>query len=308
MIRRTLFPGRAPALPAVLAIAMLACVLPLNAGDAIDKSLFVSILDEAGKPLTDLGMGDILIREDNTDREVIAVKPASQPIAVAVLVDTAQGTRVTDAYGTPEEYTRDIRTSIGAFAKELLDHSPDASVSLMEFGQAAIPVVPFTQAYAVFQKGVNMLTAKPGVGSVLMEAIVQANKDLMARPSTRRAIVTLNLEPSDEQSREDTKTIIGSFKDSGAQLWSVSVQRGGLKSSKRDVVINEFSKNSGGKRDFIVGISAAEGILKGYAQALTSQYEVVYKRPESKKGPQQVMIGLARQGKFQIHASGFAPK
>ena len=57
-------------------------------------------------------MGDILIREDGQDREVVAIKPASQPISVAVLADTAQGSRVTDAYGTPEEYTRDIRVAV----------------------------------------------------------------------------------------------------------------------------------------------------------------------------------------------------
>src|SRR3954470_435429 len=297
-----------PLLFATAALAVLALRSSLNAGDALDKSLFLSILDESGAPVKDLALGDILIREDNTDREVIAIKPASQPISVTVLVDTAQGARVADAYGTPEEYTRDIRTSVSSFARDLLNKSPDAAVSLMEFGGAATTIVPFTKAFADFEKGVTRIVPKPGVGSVLMEAIVQANKDLSNRPSPRRAIVTLNLEPSDEQSREEPKLIIGAFRDSGAQLWSVSVQRGGLKNSKRDVVINSFAKDSGGKRDFIVGISAAEPILKSYADALTYQYEVVYKRPESKKPAQVVQVGLARQGKYQIHASGFAPK
>ena len=40
-----------------------------------------------------------------------------------------------------------------------------------------------------------------------MEAIVQANKNLASRPSPRRAIVTLNLEPSDEQSIENANPI-----------------------------------------------------------------------------------------------------
>ena len=117
-----------------------------------------------GCPFGTCGMGDILIREDGQDREVVAIKPASQPISVAVLADTAQGSRVTDAYGTPEEYTRDIRVAVAAFARQLLSKSPEASVMLMEFGQAAIPVVPFTSSFADFDKGVNRLTAKPGVG------------------------------------------------------------------------------------------------------------------------------------------------
>jgi hypothetical protein len=296
-------------LAALLALAVVPILAsrPL-AGQSINKSLFLSVLDASGRPLTDLALGDILIREDNTDREVIEIKPATQPLAVAVLVDTAQGKRVTDAYGMAETYVRDIRVSVGGFGRQLLAKSPDAAVSLMEFGQAAIPVVSFTQNPLDFEKGVNKLIPKADVGSVLMEAITEANKDLAERPSTRRAIVSLNLEPSDEQSREDQKTVIQSFKESGAQLWSVSVQRGGLKNSKRDMVINDYAKASGGRRDFIVGISAAEAILKNYADALAAQYEVVYKRPESKKPPTIVQVGLAREGKHEIHASGFPPK
>ena len=293
-------------LPVLLVLAL---VPALDAGSpaVADKSLFVAVVDSEGRPVKDVRMGDILIREDGQDREVIAIKPASQPISVAVLVDTAQGARVTDAYGTPEEYVRDIRVATSGFAKHLLSKSPDASVMLMEFGQAAIPVVPFTSSLADFDKGVNRLTSKPGVGSVLLEAINAANSDLAKRPSTRRAVVTLNLEPSDEQSREEPKKIVESFKKSGAQLWSLSVQRGGLKNSRRDLVINDFAKATGGQRDFIVGISAAAGILQRYADALAGQYEVVYKRPESNKPAQVIQVGTLLQN-VKTHASGFAPQ
>lgn len=297
---------RRAALP-VLAVLALAPALHARIPAALDKSLFVSIADAEGRPVQDVRMGDILIREDGQDREVVAIKAASQPISVAVLVDTAQGTRVTDAYGTPEEYVRDIRVAVGGFARQLLSRSPDASVMLMEFGQAAIPVVPFTTSLADFDKGVNRLVAKAGVGSVLLEAIAAANVELATRPGSRRAIVTLNLEPSDEQSREEPKKIVESFKKSGAQLWSVSVQRGALKASKRDLVINDFAKATGGQRDFIVGISAVGAILKGYADALAAQYEVVYKRPESNKPTQVIQVGTVLQN-VKMHASGFAPQ
>ena len=101
----------------------------------VDKSLFMSVLDEKGKPVKDMVADDILIREDGADRQVVAVKPASTPISVAVLVDTSEGTRVTDAYGTPEAYVRDLRVAVSGFAKQLLGQSPNASISLMEFGR-----------------------------------------------------------------------------------------------------------------------------------------------------------------------------
>jgi hypothetical protein len=290
-----------------LALLILPGQVPADTQGGVDKSLFISVLDETGKPVKDIVTDDILIREDNVDRQVVVVKPASQPISVAVLVDTAQGQRVTDAYGTAEEYVRDIRNATGAFAKQLLGQSPNAAVSLMEFGQAAITIVPYTSDPIEFGKGVNRLVARPGVGSVLGEALEAANKDLAARPSTRRAIVSLNLEPSDEQSFENANPIKDAFRKSGAQLWAVSIQRGGLKNSKRDLVLNDFAKATGGQRDFVIGISAVAGILKGYADALTYQYEVVYKRPESRKPTVVIQLGTRREG-VKLHASGFAPK
>jgi hypothetical protein len=273
----------------------------------LDKSLFIAIVDPDGRPVKGVALGDIVIREDGRDREVIAIKPASQPISVAVLVDTAQGSRVRDAYGMPEEYVRDLRVAVSGFVKQLRALSPDASMMLMEFGQAAIPMVKFTNDPIALEKGVNHIVARPGVGSVLGEALEAANHALIDRPGTRRAIVTLNLEPSDEQSFDNGNGIKAAFRKSGAQLWSVSVQRGGLKASKRDVVLNDFAKLSGGKRDFIVGISAAENILKSYANALAMQYEVVYKRPETARNVKVIQVGTLLQN-VQVHASGFAPE
>ena len=90
-----------------------------------------------------------------------------------------------------------MRVSVDAFVKQLQTLSPDASVMLMEFGQAAVPMTKFTTDPAELTKGINRIVARPGVGSVLGEALEAANKELAERPSGRRAIVSVNLEPSD---------------------------------------------------------------------------------------------------------------
>ena len=291
----------------VLLVFLLAPALRAVPQGGVDKTLFVAVLDENGRPARNFTADDILIREDGQDRAVVAVKPASQPISVAFLIDTAQGKRVQDAYGTPEEYVRDLRVSVSAFAEQMFQLHPQASVSLMEFGQAAITMVKYTSDAAEIQKGVNRIVSRPGVGSVLAEALEASNKDLSKRPGTRRAIVSINLEPSDEQSFENGNAIKDSFRKSGAQLWSISVQRGGLQPSRRDVVLNDFAKLSGGRRDFVVGISAVPDILRAYANALAMQYEVVYKRPESNRPAQVLQTGTLLQN-VKVHASGFAPQ
>src|SRR3954447_7708462 len=155
----------------LLLVLLLAPALRAVPQGGVDKSLFLTVLDENGRPVRQFTADDVMIREDGQDRAVVAVRPASEPISVAILVDTAQGTRVQDAYGTTEDYVRDLRVSIGAFAKQLLQLSPDASVMLMEFGQAAIPIVKFTSDPVEFDKGVNKIISRAGVGSVLGEAL-----------------------------------------------------------------------------------------------------------------------------------------
>jgi hypothetical protein len=296
-------------LPIVLAALAAPALLAFQGG--VNKSLFISVLDDTGRPVRQFTADQVAIREDGQDRAVVEVKPASQPISVAFLIDTAQSARITDHYGTPEEYTRDLRVATSAFAHQLMTLSPDAQISLMEFGQAAVTMVKFTSDLAEFDKGVNKIVSRSGVGSVLGEALTEANKELAARPGTRRAIVSINLEPSDEQSIENANPIKDSFRKSGAQLWSLSVHRGELKSAGRDVVLNDFAKQTGGQRDFIVDISAMENIMKAYASALAMQYEVVYKRPENAKNVKVVQVGIVQadpQHPLKAHASGFAPQ
>jgi len=289
----------------LVAVALLTPALLARQG-GIDRSLFVAVLDENGRPVRNFTADDVMIREDGQDRAVVAVKPASRPISVAFLIDTAQGKRVTDAYGTPEEYVRDMRVSTEAFVKQLLSLAPDASISLMEFGQAAITMVKYTSDVDELTKGINHIFPRPGVGSVMAEALEAANKELAERPSPRRAVVSINLEPSDEQSFDNAKAIAQSFQKSEAQLWAVSVQRGGLKNSKRDVVLNDFAKATGGRRDYVVGISAVPDILRAYASALAMQYEVVFRRPETAKAVKQIQVGT-RPG-LKVHATSVPPR
>jgi hypothetical protein len=199
-----------------------------------------------------------------------------------------------------------MRVSTDAFVKQLLTLAPDASISLMEFGQAAVTMVKYTSDLTELTKGINRIVSRPGVGSVMAEALEAANKELAERPSPRRAIVSINLEPSDEQSFDNARQIAQSFQKSEAQLWAVSVQRGGLKNSKRDVVLNDFAKATGGRRDYVVGISAVPDILKAYANALAMQYEVVYQRPETAKAVNKIQVGT-RPG-LKVHATSVPPK
>jgi hypothetical protein len=284
-------------LVAAVCVTLLAADGARASSQGNNKSIFVSVLDAEGRPVTGMTVADFAIREDNADRTIVDVKPASQPIYIAMLVDTS-----TAATG----FIQDIREGFSVFVKGVLGKSPQSQLSLWEFGQAAVRVENFTTDLAKLTDKINRLFPRLNASSVLSEALNDASNDLAKKPGPRRAIVMLNIEPSTEESQEQPQKINESLIRSHAQLWAVSVQKGTLRNAKRDVVLNTLVRNAGGMREYIVAESAAPTQLARIADALTSQYEITYVRPGD--SAKIVQVGQRTGKDLKIVTGIFAPK
>jgi hypothetical protein len=298
----------------VIAVSVLGLVVALAPGVSArsqgQKSIFVSVVDGAGKPVLGLTAADFLMREDKSPREIVTVKPATQPLFVTMLGDTTKNAGNAGMAGrnaSGSELIRDIRSAFVAFAHALAAASPDSQMSLMEFGQAPIPITRFTSSMPEIEKGITRLFPKQGAASVLLDALIDANKEIAKRNSPRRALVAINIEPGDEQGGREPNKIVQSFQASQASLWVASLQEGELRNPARGMVLDQLTRFTGGRREFILASSALENLLKDFAAALSNQYEVVYNRPASDKPPQVVEIGTTRQG-VKVYANAFAPK
>jgi len=280
-------------LPLVALALTVVAVVPGSTQSGSDKKLYLSVLDEAGKAVKDITAADLRVREDGVDGDVTGLKAATGPQFISLLADTTPET---------EAYVNDIRKAYSAFVRRIFAANPEAQVSLMEFGQAAVTITPFTKSAEDLDKGINTLFPKPRSGSVLLEAIIASAYDLAKHDSQRRAVVSLNMEPSDEQSHQDAKKLDDALRKSGIQLWALSMQKGPAANSKRDVVLNELTKRTGGQRDIIVAQSAIDSYLARYADALTSQYEMTYRVGNTGKVGQLVQVGSTRPG-VKLHAS-----
>jgi hypothetical protein len=262
-----------------------------------NKSIFVSVLDGEGQPVTGMTAADFAIREDNADRRIVEVKPATQPIYIAMLVDTSTAAT---------SFIQDIREGFSVFAKDVLGKSPESQLSLWEFGQAAVRVENFTKDVTKLTDKINRLFPRLNASSVLSEALNDASNDLARKPSPRRAIVLLNIEPSTEQGNEQPQKINDSLMRSHTQLWAVSLQKGTLKNAKRDLVLNTLIRNAGGTREYIVAESAAPTQLARIAAALTSQYEIIYERPGD--NAKIVQVGQRTGRDLKLVTGIFAPE
>ena len=259
--------------------------------------IYVAVIDGAGAPVSGVSAEDFAVREDGVDREVIGLRPAVQPLSVAVLVDTTSGT---------ERYVVGMRGGLVAFARGLLEANPKNEIAVWDFGGAAQQLRGFTSDVSALEKQLGSVYARADAGSVLLEAIYLASESLARRASPRRAIVAINVEPGVELTDRRPQQINESLMKSRAQLWTVSLQRGEVPSGDgRDALLTNLVRNAGGVRERILTDTAIERYLRRYAAALAGQYEVSYRRPSG--AAKVVQTGIRRDG-VKVIAGLFAPQ
>jgi hypothetical protein len=283
-------------LPVALSAVLLA--RPLAAPEAQapgEKSIYVTVVDDANKVVTGLTAADVAVREDNVIREVTSIKPATDPMSIVVLADTTEALK---------DSVRDLRSGLTSFVKDVLTASPESQIQLSEFQGASTVRVKFTPKQPDLEKAISRLFPQPETAPVLLEALVDASKDLAKRPTPRKAIVTVNMEPSGDQSTIQPRDVANEIMKSGAALWSISIQAGTNRNPTRDQLLGGLATNTGAMRQTIITSSALESWLKTYASCLTSQYVVSYKRPDATAKVVQV---AARPG-LKALASFTAPK
>ena len=111
----------------------LSAISPWVSSQSIERIVYASVLDSAGRPVTNVDPKDLLVRENNVDRHVLQVSRATEPLDIAVLVDTSQ-----DA----EPFVPDFRRAVLDFLRAMSDRH---EIALMTFGQRPRTVVDYTR-------------------------------------------------------------------------------------------------------------------------------------------------------------------
>lgn len=265
------------------------------------RTIYLSIVDGQGNAVTDIKPEEVFLREDNTNREVVSVTKATDPLEIILLADTSSAaggtgmmTRQDTIKGTGE-LIQDIRAAFTGFVKTMNAASPQSQMQIVEFGQAAVPVTKMTSSFDELDKGIKRLFPKPQSAAVLLEAIMASAKDLGKAKSPRRAIVILNAEPSNEQSRQQPNAMLQEVIKTNASVWAVSIQQGSQRNEARGLVLDALARNTGGRREFLVGQAAIISQMEQFAANLANQYAVTYRRGDGGQ-PRLLQVGLGRQG------------
>jgi hypothetical protein len=239
------------------------------------KSALVTVVAEAGGPVSGLSAKDFVVREDKATREVVAADAATEPLFIALLVDTTQ-----PPMGILPP-TQDLRRALASFVTIIKSASPDAQIAIMDFAGASVTAVDFTSEAAALDNYIQRVFPNRTGDAVLIEAMVDAGKKLSDRPSPRRAIVSVDFNSRDTSAEKTMRQAAENIRKAGATVWSVSIRGTGGSTSSREEVLNVVTRSSGGMRFTGVEATGLEPMLKSVANSLLSQYTVTFTRPGS---------------------------
>jgi len=279
---------------AALAAAAIAAASPsTTVAQAIQRSLYVSVVNDAGVPVPDLGPTDFIVREDNATREVLSVGPALEPMQIALLVDTSQGARHVIQF---------MRQELPAFVTALANPNESGAknqIAIIAFGERPQVFAEYSSSPKDLQKGINRIWSQSGSGAYFLDAVFETSKAFRKREAARPVIVALVVEGG-ELSYRQYDQVLDALRDASAPLYAVMF---GTPSSSltdearnRNIVLDRGMALTGGNREQLLAPSALGDRLKLLANQLTHQYRVTYARPQSLIPPERITVAAAKPG------------
>jgi len=263
------------------------------AAQAIERSMTVSVVDDAGAPVPDLGLTDFIIREDNMAREILKVAPATEPMHVALLIDTSRAARDNIAH---------YRTALPPFVAALINANASGDknqVALLAFGERPTVITNYTSSLPELEKGINRLWALDDSGAYLLDALYEVCQGFEKR-ETRRPVIVAITQEGRELSYRHYDQVLSPLRESGAPFHAVVLGKptGALddETRSRNIVLDEGTRGTGGIREQLLTPMALAGKLKQLATVLTHQYLVTYAHPDSLIPPEKVTVSAKASG------------
>lgn len=262
--------------------------------EGLTRTVYVTVIDKYGVPVTDLAPGDFVVKEGGKNRDVLEAGMTNVPMRIALLVDD-NGTGI-------------FRYGVAKFIERLQGRA-EFAVSTVT-GQN-LKIVDFTADGTLLTAAIGQLTARPGTndGGQLLEGIFEAAKDFQKRATRRPVIVVLTV-GGEEHSPLPAHHVLEELQKSGAALHVIAMNSSALRAMAAvsrpgalleenmnlSEVLGDGPKQSGGKREEIVASAGLTSGLHELAEALRSQYAVSFVRPDPPKAGDKLSVSVKRSG------------
>ena len=267
--------------------------------EGVARNVYIAATDEKGAPAADLTPQELTVKEDGASRNVLDVRPATEPMQIVLLIDDS-GPGI-----------RDIREGVASFVRIVQD---SAAVAIVTTAKQNTVLVDFTSDRGALLSAVNRLTSRTTSGGYLLDAIQESARTLVRREARRPVIVVLALEGT-EYSNVAAAQVLEDVRRSGAIVHVVSVGKPRMKTMTswnqrptdsvhealdetmaRSSVFAEATRRSGGRLEQVGQATGIPTRLSEIAYELRDQLVVTYVRPQSAKPAEKIEVTVKRRG------------
>ena len=272
------------ALAAACALALWAAPDIQAQAGARERTLFVSAVDSRGEPVNGLDLEDFIITEDGRTREVLRVSRAIEPMDIALLADNSQAAA---------SLVGPLRDALRDFAERMAD---DDRIALIALADRPRILVDYTTNRMRLEEGIGRLFSMQSSGMTLLDAIVEVSAGLRQRDATRAVIVPV-ITTGVEFSNRYGLDVVDAIQQAGAALQALvmgPLDFGSVPARERAVVLDAGTRETGGRHVMLLTASAVRPALQKLARQLSSQYKVVYSRPQSLIPPERTDVTSRR--------------
>jgi len=276
------------------------------------RSVYVTVTDDAGQAVTGLTPGDFRLRENSRERVVTAVEPAVERMRIVLMVEELL---------TP---TDSVRQGSQEFVQAMVRHAEVAFV-VVDGNGGNREIVPYTSVLNTLVAGIRTLPIplRPQAGLV-PEAIFEMAATFAREPPERpvMVVIAMALNAPERSSQQQPQAVLNRLRDANVQLHVVSVQapRGPLvagdtryptndrlgrvgdpgnplpEPNDRAEVLTRGPRQSGGGLWPINTLVGVPDALRSIANDLSNQHKVTYELPAGVQPSDRLDVSIARRG------------
>ena len=153
-----------PVTGVLLVLALIVFGAPWSTSQVVsaqNQTLFLSVVDSHGEPVTDLEPDDLQVRWDGAICETLDLEPINWPVRVTVFVDNGDGSR-----NALQHMREGLRLFVDAIPEEV-------EVALLTIGSQPRWVIRHTADKEALARGLDLITPDAGAAARFMDALIE---------------------------------------------------------------------------------------------------------------------------------------
>lgn len=280
-----------------LGVFLLAQAAPASDAEALSRTVTLTVTDEKGGPVSGLAREDVALVENGVARDIVSFTLDLRPLTVAFLLDTSQAVQ--------PSYRLHVVPAVVAFLSGLPEGSQFA---LWTVGERPQKRVDYTDDVKAVDQALKRVA--PAGGSTLLDALVEATKDLRKKEGEHSAVVVLSA-TGPEFSSAYKERVVESALLPDTTFLSILLEEGTTDNENRsnyDYVLDGLAKKSGGVLSTTLSPMGLDREMRGLLACISGQYRLTYATPPELK-QRKLEIHVARPGtKVRVGSPPLAKK